>query len=155
MKIILTKHCLQRREHYDVGGKTQRYTEVDTDLFIRTNRTCEGILFKAFGKEYILDEKVIESFYEISSRYPTKQIPRFKSYSKIIMALQEQECQFAKYGFQKPEFECELWKEVNGKIIGIVENNSTQTVSFWWDLTTGRINNDCTNMYDLTPIKKP
>ena len=50
----------------DVGGKTQRYTEVDTDLFIRTNRTCEGILFKAFGKGSELFSAGIE---ELKERY--------------------------------------------------------------------------------------
>jgi hypothetical protein len=139
---------------YNSYVETQKYIEVDADLFIRTNGTCEGILVKAFGNEYILDEKVIESFYKISSGYPTNQIPRFKSYSEIIMVLQEPECQFAKYGFEKPDFECAILGEVDDIFIGYVRIRDKQVYPTHW-YKNGCRNINEGNIWNLKPIKKP
>ena len=54
------------------GIETEGYTEVDADLFIRTNGTC------------------VESTETLT-----------------------EECQFTKYGFEKPAFECELFGTVS------------------------------------------
>ena len=77
--------------------------------------------------------------------------------NKIQKMKIESERQFAKYGFEKPDFEGELLKKVKGKILGIVysssENGLIEPIAFWWDADTGKINKDYANMYDLTPIK--
>lgn len=72
-------------------------------------------------------------------------------------ALRE-ERQFAKYGFEKPDFECELLKEVKDRILGIVYDAEGDDwddhIALWWDADSGGIHSHYTNKYDLTPIKK-
>lgn len=82
-------------------------------------------------------------------------------YATLSSQQSKSECQFTKYGFQKPDFECELLKEFNGKVLGIVysvDGPKKDAIAFWWDAKTGKTgqsNKYYTNMYNLTPIKKP
>lgn len=73
----------------------------------------------------------------------------------------QEECQFAKYGFKKPEFECEIWKESEGWLLGCVKyNDCWYTVE--WDCDgkntpSSNLSNDITGDepdYDLKPLKK-
>ena len=100
---------------HNSGIETEGYTEVDADLFIRTNGTC------------------VE---------PTESLT--------------EECQFAKYGFEKPDFECEILKEYDDHLIGAVYQNEAYFGTSWTKEGTclqtkgfGYIN------MNLTPIKKP
>ena len=67
-----------------------------------------------------------------------------------------EECQFTKYGFEKPDFECEILKEYDDHLIGAVYQNEAYFGTTWTKegncLQTkgfGYIN------MNLTPIKKP
>ncbi len=67
-----------------------------------------------------------------------------------------EECQFEKYGFEKPDFECEILKEYNNHLVGAVYQNEKYFGTSWNKQGTclqtkgfGYIN------MDLTPIKKP
>ena len=67
-----------------------------------------------------------------------------------------EECQFEKYGFEKPDFECEILKEYNDHLVGAVYQNEKYFGTSWNKQGTclqtkgfGYIN------MDLTPIKKP
>lgn len=66
------------------------------------------------------------------------------------------DCQFAKYGFEVPEFEAELYyKDKFGCIYGLVDG-----FSFMFDTDGTAYNSDKTDeelnlQYNLTPIKKP
>ena len=97
---------------HNTGAHTKGYTEVDADLFIRTNGTCE--------------EGSLE------------------------------ECQFEKYGFEKPDFKGEILKEYDDHLVGAVYQNEKYFGTSWNKQGTclqtkgfGYIN------MDLTPIKKP
>ena len=101
---------------HNIGAETEGYTEVDADLFIRTNGTCE--------------ETVCETI--------------------------NTECQFTKYGFEKPNFECEILKEYDDHLIGAVYQNEAYFGTSWTKEGTclqtkgfGYIS------MNLTPIKKP
>lgn len=66
------------------------------------------------------------------------------------------ECNFAKYGFEKPDFECEILKEYDDHLVGAVYQNEKYFGTSWNKQGTclqtkgfGYIN------MDLTPIKKP
>lgn len=64
---------------------------------------------------------------------------------------------FNKYGFETPEFEGEILKEIDGKVLGYVKDTdeyNTSTIALLWNSKTGKINENYTNIYDLTPIKK-
>ena len=110
---------------HNIGPETEGYTEVDADLFIRTNGTCE--------------ETVCET---IST-----------------------ECQFAKYGFEKPDFECELFGTVsdpfrkNSFVIGVIKKGMFNNCPHMWSVKYGTCYTSslASNMpeYDLTPIEKP
>ena len=67
-----------------------------------------------------------------------------------------EECKFEKYGFEKPDFECEILKEYNNHLVGAVYQNEKYFGTSWNKQGTclqtkgfGYIN------MDLTPIKKP
>lgn len=73
-----------------------------------------------------------------------------------------EECQFAKYGFEKPDFECEIWKveaSVSFKYIhGLVLNDYAHPMGnleyHKWNKKTGEVLVGCSSK-NLTPIKKP
>ena len=67
-----------------------------------------------------------------------------------------EECQFAKYGFEKPDFECEILKEYDDHLVGAVYQNEAYFGTSWTKEGTclqtkgfGYIN------MNLTLIKKP
>ena len=104
---------------HNIGIETEGYTEVDADLFIRTNGTCVEP-----------EETTIEATIE--------------------------ECQFEKYGFEKPDFKGEILKEYDDHLVGAVYQNEKYFGTSWNKQGTclqtkgfGYIN------MDLTPIKKP
>ena len=104
---------------HNIGTVTEGYTEVDADLFIRTNGACE----------------------------------------------EPEECQFAKYGFEKPDFECELLGTVSGPyendqfVVGVLKKGMFNNCPHMWSVKYGTCYTStlATNMpeYNLTPIKKP
>ena len=73
-----------------------------------------------------------------------------------------EECQFAKYGFEKPDFECELWKVETSTstefIHGLVLNDYAHPMGnleyHKWNKKTGEVLVGCSSK-NLTPIKKP
>lgn len=68
----------------------------------------------------------------------------------------ESECQFAKYGFEKPNFECEILKEYYDHLVGVVYQNEAYFGTSWTKKGTCLQTKGFgyTNM-NLTPIKKP
>ena len=76
--------------------------------------------------------------------------------TKITSVNLKPECQFTKYGFEKPDFECEILKEYDDHLVGAVYQNEKYFGTSWNKQGTclqtkgfGYIN------MDLTPIKKP
>ena len=67
-----------------------------------------------------------------------------------------EECQFAKYGFEKPYFECEILKEYDDHLVGAVYQNEAYFGTSWTKKGTCLQTKGFgyTNM-NLTPIKKP
>lgn len=73
-----------------------------------------------------------------------------------------EECKFVKYGFEKPYFDCEIWKvetSVSFKYIhGLVLNDYAHPmgnlVYHKWNKKTGEVLVGCSSK-NLTPIKKP
>ena len=67
-----------------------------------------------------------------------------------------EECQFTKYGFEKPAFECEILKEYNDHLVGAVYQNEAYFGTSWNKQGTCLQTKGFgyTNM-NLTPIKKP
>ena len=104
--------------------------------------TCdeEGLLVKAFGKEYILEPEEIEVIQKSLSKYPSSKLSKLKPYSKIS---QESECQFAKYGFEKPDFECELFGTVSGPfekddfVVGVIKKGMFNNCPHMWSVKHG------------------
>ena len=176
---------------HNIGTETEGYTEVDADLFIRTNGSCveekkeidlrntwcyatvpnhDKLRLMGYDHEpvgackeyyYIDNDNKINDF----KYYPDGNQIRLNNqgefeYATLSSQQSKSECQFAKYGFEKPDFECELLKEFNGKVLGIVysvDGPKKDAIAFWWDAKTGKTgqsNKYYTNMYNLTPIKK-
>lgn len=76
--------------------------------------------------------------------------------TKITSVNLKPECQFTKYGFEKPDFECEILKEYDDHLVGAVYQNEKYFGTSWNKQGTclqtkgfGYIN------MNLTPIKKP
>ena len=67
-----------------------------------------------------------------------------------------EECQFAKYGFEKPYFECEILKEYDDHLVGAVYQNEAYFGTSWTKKGTCLQSKDFgyTNM-NLKPIEKP
>ena len=117
------------------------------DLRIKPEETI-----KVCGKEYILTNEEKEYLY---NKRPTS-LPKLKPYSKISQEVITEECQFKKYGFEKPDFECEILKEYDDHLIGAVYQNEKYFGTSWTKKGTclqtkgfGYIS------MNLTPIKKP
>ena len=76
-----------------------------------------------------------------------------------------EECQFTKYGFEKPAFECELFGTVsdpfrkNSFVIGVIKKGMFNNCPHMWSVKYGTCYTSslASNMpeYDLAPIKKP
>lgn len=73
-----------------------------------------------------------------------------------------EECQFAKYGFEKPDFECELWQVetstsfeyVHGLVLDGYAHPMGNLTYHKWDKKNGRVLVGCSSK-NLTPIKNP
>ena len=73
-----------------------------------------------------------------------------------------EECQFAKYGFEKPDFECELWQVetstsfeyVHGLVLNDYAHPTGNLEYHKWNKKTGEVLVGCSSK-SLTPIKKP
>lgn len=63
-----------------------------------------------------------------------------------------EECSFAKYGFEKPDFECEILKEYGDYLIGARLDLDVWIHMRWYKKTGGAYLSDD---FNLTPIKKP
>ena len=102
--------------------KAHSYSEVDADLFIRTNGTCE------------------ESIELIDNLSNNK--------SKEVM--------FKQYGFEVPDFDCNILTKVNNDYIGYATIPSSTIVALSWALNgIAYMGVTHTPQYNLTPIKKP
>lgn len=62
------------------------------------------------------------------------------------------ECQFKKFGFEKPSFDCEILKKINYGLIGYI-NNENMAIE-WNNLGTAFYGKERIPRYNLTPIKK-
>jgi hypothetical protein len=119
---------------YNSYVETQKYIEVDADLFIRTNGTCEEPAY-------------------LTTPFDTSELAKSPT--------PYDECQFAKYGFEKPEFECELWKVETSRSIeyihGLVLNDYAHPMGdlryHKWNKKTGEVLIGCASK-NLKPIKK-
>lgn len=111
----------------NIGSETKGYTEVDTDLFIRTNGTCE------------------ESIELVNNSSNNK----------------SKEDMFKQYGFEVPNFNCEIAGPIEDILYGAVwvQLNSTPRMEEFgwfpeqWDIIDGMAHNN--TKYNLNPIKKP
>ena len=174
------------------------FEEVDADLFIRTNGTCEEFTCEhpgvnnTTGKCIICGEHIDKSDFETniqSSALSSEQLKLFRAGrnfevpqyllnnpTKLLKELNSElvkstkttsvnlkpECQFAKYGFEKPDFECEIWKvetSVSFKYIhGLVLNDYAHPMGnleyHKWNKKTGEVLVGCSSK-NLTPIKNP
>ena len=127
----------------------QEEEEVDADLFIRTNGTCEEYKCEHYGvdnttgKCIACGENIDKSDFK----------PSIQSSSSVNL---KSECQFTKYGFEKPAFECEILKEYNDHLVGAVYQNEAYFGTSWNKQGTCLQTKGFgyTNM-NLTPIKKP
>lgn len=64
------------------------------------------------------------------------------------------ECQFAKYGFEVPEFQCEIFAERDNLLIGYAREGGTgSNIENIWHKDGSSVLTD--GEFDLTPIKKP
>lgn len=63
------------------------------------------------------------------------------------------ECQFAKYGFEVPEFECEILKKRGSWLVGymVISKGMAPVPCMWFE----HDGNCSVNNYNLAPIKKP
>ena len=67
-----------------------------------------------------------------------------------------EECQFEKYGFEKPDFECEILKEYNDHLVGAVYQNEKYFGTSWNKQGACLQTKGFGYIHmDLTPIKKP
>ena len=96
--------------------------EVDTDLFIRTNGTCE---------------ESVELVNNLSNN-------------------KSKEDMFKQYGFEVPDFDCNILTKVNNDYIGYATIPSSIIVTLSWALNgIAYMGVTHTPQYNLTPIKKP
>ena len=180
------------QEYFDI----YQLKEIDADLFIRTNGTCEEEKkeidlrntwcyatvpnhdrLRLLGYNHI-PVGCCKSYYYIDCSNNISDLdshPNFKpDYNEIKLNKQgefeyvtlssqqsKSECQFAKYGFEKPDFECKILGEIDGVLYGAtwIQINSTPGMEEFnwypeqWDKVDGSAHDD--SKHDLTPIKKP
>ena len=105
---------------HDSGMETVGYTEVDADLFIQTNGTCEESI------------DIVDNMLNSKSK----------------------EDMFKQYGFEVPDFDCELLAKVNDKYIGYVTMSQGEIYPTYW-YANGCRHIDEGNQWNLTPTKKP
>ena len=77
----------------------------------------------------------------------------------------ESECQFTKYGFEKPDFNCELLGTVSGPyendefVVGVIKKGMFNNCPHMWSVKHGTCYTSslASNMseYNLVPIEKP
>lgn len=69
------------------------------------------------------------------------------------MDFQEEECQFKKFGFEKPDFECSVYfRDVSDRTYGLVSISM-----FYWTKDGACCNSfgNRSEQFDLIPLKKP
>ena len=82
-------------------------------------------------------------------------------YATLSSQQDNSECNFTKFGFEKPNFECKILGEIDGVLYGAtwIQINSTPGMEEFnwypeqWDKVDGSAHDD--SKHDLTPIKKP
>ena len=72
----------------------------------------------------------------------------------------ESECQFAKYGFEKPDFECVILTKIKDEFIGYIIKQDTRKqdiviATTWSEDGVAYLGSKRDIKYDLPPIKKP
>ena len=73
-----------------------------------------------------------------------------------MLSFDDEECNFAKYGFKKPDFDCTILTKVNNDYIGYTTIPSSTIVALSWALNgIAYMGVTHTPRYNLTPIKKP
>jgi hypothetical protein len=72
--------------------------------------------------------------------------------NEFVYVKENEDTIFAKYGFEKPDFEGEILKEYGSWLIGYVKNGTQAPIPCMWFSYDGSCN---INRYKLTPIKKP
>lgn len=111
---------------HNQGFETQGYTEIDADLFIRTNGNCEESI------------DIVDNLSNNKSK----------------------EDMFKQYGFEVPDFECEIFKyfKNDNTLVGYYKVKDGTVYAETWNSLNGRADNR-ENKYnmkvDLTPIKQP
>lgn len=90
----------------------------------------------------------------IDSNPKYKQVHLIDGEFEFVADEQKQECQFAKYGFEVPEFQCEILSKYGSWLMGYVVINQGQapTPCMWFEHDGA-----CSihAEYNLTPVKKP
>mgnify|MGYP003594716648 CR=1 FL=1 len=181
---------------HNIGTETEGYTEVDADLFIRTNGTCEEDKkemdlrntwcyatvpnhdrLRLLGYNH-MPVGCCKSYYYIDCNTNISDLdshPNFKpdyneiklnekgkfEYATLSSQQDNSECNFTKFGFEKPNFECKILGEIDGVLYGAtwIQINSTPGMEEFnwypeqWDKVDGSAHDD--SKHDLTPIKKP
>ena len=125
----LTKCPLTSASYFEAHS----YSEVDADLFIRTNGTCE---------EFITQQELDD-----------------------MLNNKSKEDMFKQYGFEVPNFDCELLGIVSGPykkdkfVVGTIKKGIFNNCPHMWSIKYGTCytSSIASNMYDynLTPIKQP
>ena len=137
-------HCKYRSFYIDAT----KYTEVDADSFIRTNGTCEEFTCEhpgvnnTTGKYITCGKHIDKSDFE----------PNIQSSSSVNL---KSECQFAKYGFEKPDFECAILTKVKNEFIGYIISQNVIIATTWYEYGSAYLGNKRSIEYDLIPIEKP
>ena len=136
----------------------QEEEEVDADLFIRTNGTCEEFTCEHPGVDNTTGKCITCGKHIDKSDFE----PNIQSSSSVNL---KSECQFAKYGFEKPDFECEILGTVSGPfekddfVVGVIKKGMFNNCPHMWSVKYGTCYTSslASNMieYDLKPIKKP
>ena len=67
----------------------------------------------------------------------------------------ESECQFAKYGFEKPDFDCTILTKVKDEFIGYIVKQDIIIATTWSEDGIAYLGSKRDIKYDLPPIKKP
>lgn len=124
-----------------------------------TERAC-GIFYRLGGHNFIEDYKE-DCDYMVSEKQYQKLCGEESNDSNNTNTSSDNgnsdsdvvECQFTKYGFEKPEFECEIFAEKDNMLIGYAREGGTgSNVETMWQKDGCSVFTE--GEFDLTPLKK-
>lgn len=154
--LIMESNDLELNAGMDIWEDTENYKEIkliDGEFYYADSiEATKSKLILGSDTHYCPDcEKQVITKDHHCSIHPTKLNDKdFKEHTDSVFG---EECQFAKYGFEKPDFECEILGEKFNALVGWASKDNFPFEAVLWS-KKGITSLNRQSHYNLTPIKK-